>query len=333
MFTLDAASLSSYQSCRRRYVLSLDWQYARWRPRSLFSHCLRRGVAALAAGRPAADVATDAETEFYTAAATPGLDVIGVDPYRIAADWTAMLQVVLLTLGRSETNAATSAIPTAVLTPSVSWRPSAQQGGDDRLHRWVVADRWDESALTRELHSWWTIGDVAVLRRPMRLHVVVIGQSRNGRHSSAWSRAWRHPGLRHLPLRFRLSTGKPPKDWRPVHLADVSDVDPADWAEQAWREGATQELLRTADVAVPSAATCDDTVRQIAAEAWRMESMVKDWRQQAMSRGACDGFVPCPYAACCYSEGLVNVDDLGLYSRRAKSPMTAPDISPVEAPC
>jgi len=314
---LDAASIDAYQRCRRRHVLAADWRYARWRPRSLFASCLRHAAAALAAGTPSDAVATDAVTEFMTAAADPGLDVLGVDPYRVARDWTAMLETVVLTLGMVGVGRCEN-VPTASLMPNLTWRFGSQRAADGTLARWVVTDRWDEAALTRELHSWWTMGDVAVARRPMRLRVVELGQSRQGRHTGAWSRAWRHPGLRHLPLRFRLATGKPPKDWKPVWLADLSDVDAADWAEQAWREGATRDLLHEVEVRVPSDATCEDTVRQMVAVAGEMVALAgADWREQPMSRGACDGpFVPCPFAAACYTENLVSVDSLGLYNRR-----------------
>jgi hypothetical protein len=163
-------------------------------------------------------------------------------------------------------------------------------------------------------------------RVPMMLHVVEIGRERKGRRASPWARAWTHPtapkGL--LPYRFRNKDGSKPNHWNPVYLADDLNLDIDEWVEELWTEGQAQDLMRHVDVRVPSDSICSDTFSQIVAEAAAMRELLADhdrttFRRLPMSRGSCDGIVPCPWQDACYSEStLIQLDSLGIYTRRRK---------------
>lgn len=321
-FVVDAGRISDWQTCRRRYLLNADWRVLRWRPKSLFDACLRRGVLALSQGGEVDKTVADASSAFLESAANPGLDIpYGSNPFVIAKDWTAMLSTILPSLLRRglPTLAAAAAVP---LNGSVEWHTRAARGTDGMLHRWLTVDRWEPSDLSRELHSWWTLGDVAATRLPMVLHVIEIGQQRNGRRQSAWARAWKHPSMPSLRLRFRRTDGSEFRGYLPFYLSDQARVSAEAWVEQMWQERAAEPLMHDAIAEVPDAATCDIILRDILAETIAMRAALTDrvsspFSVWPMSRGACDGGrVPCPWQAVCYASQVTDPSSLGLYQRR-----------------
>lgn len=332
-FTLDAASLSAWQQCRRRYLLYSEFMPRRWRPHSLFDACLRRGIVALSRGDDPVETSVVARTELMTAAANPGLDVPpGTAPYLVAKDLSAMLATVLCALSRL-TLLRLSPVTPVPLNGAATWRVTSLADDSGALHRWVTVAALDEDTLARELHGWYVAGDICATRLPLTLHVVVIGQRRGGRQASPWTRGWRHPTLPMTRIRFRKSDGSALKsNWTPVYLADEPSHDTpraiTDWVDGIERDGIAGQLIQHIPVDVPSDAACDDTVAQIALEAAAMRLAVAERRSapyfaHPMSRGACDGIVPCVWQPCCYSPRVVDPATLPLYQIRVCDTVTA----------
>jgi hypothetical protein len=329
MFTLDANAIHSWQSCKRKWLLERDWFLARFRPKQLFDSCLRRGVVQLSQQADSARVAIDARTRFLELAADPGLDMVG-DPYRAAKDWCAMLDVALRYLGTTPIPVLHDPQPRP-LSPFVSWKFGSWADDSGALHRWLTVDRLDADALARELHSWRTIGDVAVARVPMTLHVVELGPSRNGRHSSAWARAYKHPGLASLRIRFN----KPEETaWKPFWFADQREYGVEEWLEIGQKQRAFEKLVREVPVACPTDAACLDVQAQVMLEAAEMRRLLgngTEYQHLPMSRPACDTWYPCSYQEVCYSPApqLVDIDSVGLYVRRKSSTVSVKEAQPV----
>lgn len=323
--TIDAVRLIEAQACPRRFLLSAEWRPMRWRPKTLFDACLRRAVLQLASGAAVETVTSAVRAQFLQAAANPGLDLLG-DTYMAAKDWCALLDTVLTGIAQyAAPSSLLVDLPDAALSSALGWRFISYMASDGQLHRWLTVDSWREADLSRELHSWLTIGDMAIARLPMTLHIIVIGQVRKGRRASPWVRAWQHPGLAHLRLRFAKKGGAPLKGWKPVYYAGMRDrnVDPGPWVEQMWTEGVGQELLRTVPVALPSEEVCSEVLAQIMLEGARMRALIADsdacpLAALPMHRAACDGFVPCPFQSVCYTSngGVADPATLGLYARR-----------------
>jgi len=182
-------------------------------------------------------------------------------------------------------------------------------------------DRWGEADLARELHSWYVFGELAILRRPLTLHAIEIGQTRGGRRASPWTRGWKHPTMPSLRMRFAHKDGSVPKGWKPMYLADYAHADADAWVSQMFAEGVAQALVRHVPVRVPESTVCEDTVRQVRAEAARAGVLLSErafasWPTLPMFRAACDGFVPCPYQPCCHGELVTDITSFGLYARR-----------------
>jgi len=312
-FTLDARALTDWQTCRRRYLLNTDYRPVRWRAKSLFDACLRRAIVQLSTGRDPAEAATEARAEFMQAASNPGLDIVGVSPYAVAKEWCVMFDTILRALGKT-TILTMKEAPAARLNTQFEWRPLAFADDSGALHRWITVDAWTEDDLAREMHSWYVIGDMVALGVPMTLHVVIIGQERKGRRASPWARAYKNPAMPSLRYRFKRSESS-----EAAWLVDMPGESPDEWVERMYKEGAAQALVQHAEVMLPDARVCTDTVGQMLREGIAMRDATTDresipWSAWPMSRGACDLWVPCYFQACCYP--TTQPETLNLYQPR-----------------
>lgn len=324
---LDAHAITIYQSCPRRYLLSLDYEPLQWRPRELLNACLREGVLAISQGKDAGIVAELSSTRFLQEAANPGLDLPrGTNTYVVAKDYAAMLSTILRATQPIAHLPVLSPSTAAPLSPTKQWLPLAMVDEGGVLHRVTTTDRVDDAWMARELHSWYVFGDVAATRREMVIHVVEIGQQRDGRRASAWARGWKHPAMSALRMRFVKKGGEGFSKWSPVYLADNSSRSHEDWAQQLVAEGVAGTLIKEIRVAVPPSRVCDDTVAQVLAEGIRMKRLVDErgsssWRTQPMHRAACDSNASgagCPFQYCCHSAGsdTLNPADSGMFRER-----------------
>lgn len=312
--TLDATTLSIYQACRRKFLLNNEWKSLKWRPHALFDACLRQAIFKLSSGMPPEDVATDAVAAFMQTAAEPGLEVIG-SPFAISQEWCAMLNTIIHSLARL-TLLTIKDVPPSKLNSWLEWRPLCHQDDSGQLHRWITVDSWTENDLMRELHSWYVTGELAVLKVPMILHVIIIGRMQKGRRASPWARAWQHPGIPTLRLRFKHFEG-----WKPVYLSDREvEMDAKEWVDSMWKEGVAQDLVRHVSVSVPQDNICADTTRQIMLEASAMRDLLNDrtsFKALPMARVTCDAsHAPCHFQPVCFNSNLVTVEELGLYKPR-----------------
>src|SRR5258708_5554467 len=189
---LDAPSLTDFQSCQRRFLLSLEWRPQRWRPKLLFDACLRQAAYEVSNRVPVEKSRTNARAQFLQSAADPGLDVQGA-PYQIAKEWVTLLDVLVCSLPRMGVPHRLFLPALTKLSGSAQWMLSSHMDDDNKLHRWVTVDYWSEADFRREVHGWWVAGDVAARNTQLVLHVIEIGQMRKGRRASDWVRAWRHP--------------------------------------------------------------------------------------------------------------------------------------------
>jgi hypothetical protein len=324
--TIDAHTLTLFQGCRRRFLLDHDYRAVLWRPHSLFSACLRAAILELSKGADVAETAIEARARFMQTAANPGMDAQG-DTYTLAKDYCCLLDTVLRAVAH-EGVPKLSEVPPTRLNSSLAWRFLSHIDDSGTLHRWITVDSWTEADLARELHGWYVFGDMAMAQALLTLHVIVIGQTRGGRRASLWARAWQHPSMPNLRIRFRRSEGQSFNGWKPYRMADHPDVDPDAWVEQMYKEGAAQELMHTVKVKLPTADILSDTARQVMQEARAMQELALErgsttWMALPMSRGVCDGLVPCPFQPVCYSSQVIDIETLGLFQARRVSTVSA----------
>lgn len=324
---IDGTSLTTFQSCSRRWLLDQRWRVLRWRPKSLFDSCLRAGIFAISNGADASAVIQESRTRYLEVAANPGLDVAdGGDPWTIANDYCGMLSTVLTAISRT-TLLTVSRVPSVRLTEELSWLPVSWADESGVLHRWITVDKFDDSVLCREAHGWRIFGDMAVCNAPLTLHIVEIGQQRGGRRQSPWVRAFKHPviaGRYKFQRKDGLGGHRPLSgaEWKPMWYADQPRPDPATWVDMMDADAITPSLLYHPAIAQPSRESASQARIQIEREGRRMLELSRllgdaGGMSLPMSRGACDGWVPCPFQQACYREQpAIGIPELGLYQLR-----------------
>jgi hypothetical protein len=334
MVVIAANDLRTWQRCRRQWLLEQSWRVLRWRPHSLARACLREGVFQLSNGADPATTVTNARTRFLTEAARPGLDVMSGDPWVVAQDWAGMIGVVLTAISRLVMLTLTrpQQIPLPPPASECAWRPSTWQDDSGTLHRWITVDAWDDEALAREAHGWAVIGDMVMLDAPMQLHVVEIGQQRNGRRVSPWARCWRHPVIAGM-CRFQRPDGKggwrklSGEKWSPLWYADQTKPDPTQWCDLMDADHVTQSLLHHVSIAQPSGRQASRIRAEILHVGQEMHRSLQEHAGPAggmevpMARSACDPVGgPCQYQTCCFSDDylVAGIQSSGLYVLRSK---------------
>ena len=121
-----------------------------------------------------------------------------------------------------------------------------------RLHRVLLADRWSEDRFRSEMHSWKGLGEISVYGMPQTLHVVLIGQRRDGRHYSPWSKAWLHPRTRCLRIKKRTGEfdgSKWIECWR-----ETADISRDHWLDQMKEDHVMHDVFFEKDISVPDPA-------------------------------------------------------------------------------
>lgn len=325
---LDATTISHFQACKRRSVLERTWKPRQWRAKSLWEREFRQAIIELSNGADLSEVVRIHRSRFFGYCANPGLDLPpGTNSFIVAKDWAVMLEMVLRVMKRS-TLLSLKSVPPTDLGNGLSWRVASPIDGSGVLHRWLTCDRWDKAELSRQVHGWWTFGDLAVTRRPMTLHVIEIGQVHKGRRDSCWTRGFRSRYAPNLPIRFKRPD-KNPKDFLPEYLADKREDEEQieKWVSGIIHEGLAQKHVQHINLECPSDEICRDTTDQILAIAAEMSMIAQPWTDVPMSRSACDGLVPCPWQDCCYRWPLGDPEDAGYLRLDEKPSSVRPEPS------
>lgn len=317
---LDATLLSHFQSCRRRSLLESTHHPPRLRAKTLFESHLRRGIELLSSGTDLTQLIPDARARFLGQCANPGLDLPrGANPFIVAKDWAMALEMILRSAARLSL-LTLNPVASVSLGDGFSWKVSSLADDSSTLHRWIACDRWDEDELSRQAHGWWAFGDMAATGRSLQLHVIEVGQIRNGRRESCWTRGYRHRLAPNLPLSFRRPQSR--DDVVVEHLADLRR-DPEPWVDALFKEGLVEKHIRHVTLECPPEEICEDTVRQMVDIGREIESLRDSgsiWSAIPMSRSSCDGMVPCPWQDCCYSWPQREPEELGYVRISEASP-------------
>lgn len=322
-YVIDANSITEFQTCRRKFLLSKQWRPQRWIPKILADSCLRQAIVELSQGeKKLNDIILDATTRFMTTAANSGLDIQAHDPYTIATDWCGCLETILHALSRRNLPKLKDH-PSILLEKETEWVFLSHLGDDGYLHRWItVGEKFDGDRLAQEAHSWRVFGDIAAARLPMKLHAIEIGQMRDGRRHSPWTRAYTHTVIRGGKIRFNRKGNKKLQGdaWKPVYLADSDAYDSKAWVDVMEEEDVISTLIHEVELLVPDNHHLKEFKRHVRTEAEQMSQWSKmevNPRHIPMSRGACDTPFPCQFQACCFSPDIdVDIASLGIYKPR-----------------
>ena len=319
-FLIDAAMLTEFQACRRRFLYTRYWRPRRWIPRLLFNACLRQGILDIGDGKLAEEVIAAATTRFFSVAAEPGLDVIGLDPYRLACDYAGILETVLYTLSRRPITKL-APLPSRKVGDHLEFLFLAHVDKQGELHRTVTVDRFSEDALTKEMHSWFVFAETAIAQKPMHLQFIAIGSKRDGRQHTPWIKAQEHEHIAHR-IKFQRKGGKALQGdaWRDVWMPDSTVWNYKTWCDAMAAEGLPDQLIHEVVIEPPTKERIIECKRHVQIEAEQMQQWIVSVANPSavpMARAACHFPNDCAFIPCCYSP-LIDIDPsaLGLYKRR-----------------
>jgi hypothetical protein len=277
--TLSSEKLVTLETCPRRFL----WT-GKYRTRVSLTRAL---YIALDAGlRTEKDPESTAENELLALAASPGLDIVGHDVYAVAMHFAKLAGILAAAL-RSAWKAPW------VKVGAEDWSSACYTGVDDVVRRIALVDNWSDTRRQQEVFGWRTLGEVCALNRPILVTAVTIGQAREKRRHSAWTRCYRHP--RNRTFRFQRKTSEEDfsKTWAPVWRED-SGIKTADWLKQMREDGSITDLVHTVEVPVPKGR--EAYLAEMSRSALEMDALPD---VPSMRLSGCHGFSPCPFLGVC----------------------------------
>jgi len=290
-------------------------------PKMLGDACLRQGIFELSKGKPLADVISETTSRFYLTASDPGLDIApGIDPYKLAMDWVACLETILTTLSRRPM-VELFEVPSKPLDKMHEWSFLSFKDKHGELHRTVTVDHYNSDAVTKEMHSWYVFGDVSVAKKPMHLHFIEIGQTRDGRRHTPWCRGFSHIHIANR-LKFQNKGAKPLKGdvWQSVWLSESTRWDAAAWCDQLDVDDVPNTLIHEVVIDPPKPDRIAEAIAHIRTESDQMQSWeasIENPSVVPMARAACHWPNDCSYLPICYGPQIdVDIAGLGLYKPR-----------------
>lgn len=279
---LSSEKLVTYDTCERRLV----WT-GKYRTRVPLTRAL---YMALDAGlRTEKSPEATAENELLSIASNPGLDVVGGDVYAVAMHHAKLAGIIAAALRSAWPN------PWNVVDSTDLWSSACYVTGDNAARRIALVDSWGDSRREGEIHGWRTKGEVCALNRPILVTAVTIGNAREKRRHSAWTRCYRHPRNRTFRFQRKTSDEDFSKTWASVWRED-SGIPTADWLKQMRDDGSISDLVHTVEVPVPKGREAYmDEMKRISGEL----QVISDVPPMRLS--GCYGFSPCPFVGICPS--------------------------------
>jgi len=309
---LSAYDLDCFDRCEKRFAFEKDWVPQIISPISLLYRSLE---AALSSTNPE-------ETAKSTALKIAGkmdLKTTALEPYAVATH-VGWLAGILATFLRAKLGILMPA-PVTMSSNGIEWQPMTFEDSSGLRHRFVLVDHWDDDRLTSEAHSWLTIGELAASGRPLTLHALVIGASRQGRRHSPWTKGYLHPANRQLRFGRRRKGGKQSGlsgEWVETWRESYPQCSTQEWLRVMQEDGVLSELVVSRPVKMNST-----DIRLLAAQsemAVIRASMESADVSAPMRRSSCDevGRGPCPFQPICYSPVATSPAELPhLYRNRS----------------
>jgi hypothetical protein len=301
MFTAEL--LTYYETCERKGVWSRDWTFGRLGPTAL----LHQAISDALLDRENEDHGRYAGERLMELVHDFGIETRNHSPYEVATHH-ACLADILTTHLRKGTESPWERPPVVEIASGVTWETSAfLEPSGEKLRRVILVDHWGEDRNYSELHSWYTLGEMAVYRMPMTEVVLALGASRDGKRHSPWTKGLLHP--RNKKLRFRRIKRTKfegfTETWIPIWREDYDQIARETWLAGMEEDDVLQDLCFLVDVPMQPKSVLDK-FREMACR--KLEQLYKRERLPGGSLSVCDDVRqgPCPFQKCCYSvpEGL-----------------------------
>ncbi len=306
----SAELLNMVESCKRKGTWGRDWVKWKISDTEMIQRSIRAG---LLSERPDFDVVAGEET--MTLSAEPGLESKEFNLYDQCVNLAALSEI--LTHATRKATEKPWLVPEDVsLGNGTIWRSSALlDPSGTHLRRLALVSSWNNDRQLSETRGWQALGEVCVYSLPMQLVIAVIGSSRNGKRSSPWTRAFRHPVNK--GIRFRRK-GNPKEgfksSWQEIWREDYSDISTDSWYSQMIKDGIIQDYLFKLDIQIPER----EARKKIVDLAERqLENLYRMKELPPQQFSTCDWPIPCLFRNNCHSGvepsgryGFVRIDNI-----------------------
>jgi hypothetical protein len=274
----------------RAAYYALHWEPNRLHPSEILRRAVDEGVMS-----EEADPGQAAGDHVMTLAAERGLDIEGSGLYDTAVHMAALGDLIT-TILRTEKPA--YARPEDRTVKSVTWRSGAfVEPSGVRLRRVVIVDRWNKDREMNETHSWRTLGEQSAYGLPMTLTIVLVGQRRENRHHSPWSKGWLHPRSRNLRLRKRSGEGFG-GDWVQCWREEQENISRDKWIDQMHADGVMPDVLFDVDIPAP----CPELASKIGKLAEKKLTELAGYTEPPEPRiSGCFWPTPCAFRESCWT--------------------------------
>lgn len=284
-----AESLTAHDRCSRSAFLSKGWARNVVSPTSALYQAIEAGLEYEGDEDPG-QVAGDS---LFTIATDRGLDTPQQDLYGHATHLAALADILTWFLRPT----APWQRPEDVKISKEPWISSAFLDPSGlRLRRILLVDRWSEERARAESHSWRTIGECVAYDLPLVQTVLVIGQNREGRRHSPWSKAWTHPVNHALRMRKRSGEGFGGK-WKGV-FREETEFSREHWIDAMTNDGILGDVAFEVEVPVPEA-QAKSKIRHL------MEKKLAEIKGLVAlpdpCPSQCDGLTPCQFVNACWN--------------------------------
>ena len=237
-----AEILTAHDRCARLAHWKQSWEFNRLHPRTI----LRRSVeAGLLTDDP--DPGQFSGDHVMQLCADRGLDIEG-SVYSTAMN-VASLSDLLVTLLRARMP--NLGRPADKVGETLTWVSSCLLAPSGvRLHRVVLADRWNKDKELAESHAWFSLGEMAIYGLPLTTTVILTGQLRDGKFHSPFSKGWLHPKSHQLRIRKRSGEGFSGQ-WTPCWREEQDEISRDKWMDQLHEDGVLRDILFDVDLPQP----------------------------------------------------------------------------------
>ncbi len=242
----SADTLTAFEQCNRRGFWAREWEKHRLAPIEM----VRRSVIAALIETVPADYGERAGEELMTLASERGQDLTGHNLYRCAINHASIADLVTTAIRKPNEQA------WRIIKPTTAWSSSSLiDRSGTVLHRFLPVSTWNPERAHHEIRSWYGIGEVSMMKMPMRMIVAILGPMNGGRRHGYWSKALHHPTNR--VLRFKLSRKSKTRiegfkdSWIPIYKEEHDEIPRAQWLETMHEDDVLRESLFAVDVPVP----------------------------------------------------------------------------------
>lgn len=282
----SSEKLLSMDRCQRAAFWGQSWEAPSIHPNEVLRRAVEAGLET-----DEEDPGQFAGDMVMTFAAERTLDVDG-SQYTCAIHHAALADIIVTALRGSKDPWAR---PADCPMKSLAWESSCfLAASGTRLHRVLMVDRWSEDRFRSEIHSWKGWGEVAAYGMPQTLHVVLIGQRRDGRHHSPWSKGWLHPRSRTLRIRKRSGEfdGKWSECWR-----ETADFSRDHWLDSMREDYVLPDVLFEKELPTPDQSVLSK-IAHLAEK--KLSTLQASTELPDPNPSVCDWPVPCQFRKCCW---------------------------------